>query len=317
MGKFVIRRLLQMILVLFGTTLVLFALLFIIPGDPVGTVGGGDKARDPAVRAELIHRYNLDKPLLTQYTTYVSKMARGDLGHSYHSQRPVRQILGHDIGRTIQLAFVAISIEIIIGLIVGILSAIFRYSFWDVLTTVATTFAVGVPVVVLGLILQEIFSIKTAHLHGFFRFLRFPPFGRHGWKSFVLPGFTLAVIDMAFVTRLMRGTLLEVLRTDYIRTARAKGLTERAVIMKHGLRNAVIPVLTYIGISFGGLLGGALVTEQVFAWGGIGSELVSAIQVQDNPIILAVTTYSVFIFVILSLVVDVAYAAIDPRIRLT
>ena len=316
MGKFVLRRSIQMLFVLFGTTLVLFVCFFVIPGDPVGTVGGTDKARDPAVRAELVHRYNLDQPLIVQYERYMSNVARGDLGQSYKQQRPVRKILGHDLGRTVQLAVVAICIEIVIGLLVGILSALFQYSFWDVLTTVATTFAVGIPVVVLGLVLQEVFSIKTAHLHGFFRFLRFPPFGRHGWKSFVLPGFTLALVDLAFVTRLMRGTMLEVFRADYIRTARAKGLTERAVIAKHALRNAIIPVLTYVGISFGTLLGGALVTEQVFAWGGIGSELVSAIQLQDNPIILAVTTYSVFIFVLLSLVVDLAYAAIDPRIRL-
>jgi len=315
MVKFVIRRLLQMVVVLFGATFVLFSFLFIIPGNPIDTISGG-KARDPVIVRELTRHYALDKPVYVQYWHYVSNVLRGNLGTSYKQGRPVSTILHHDLGRTVQLALVAIAIEIVIGILAGIVAAVSRYSWYDVLTTIATTFAVGVPVVVLGLLLQEGLAIKTAHLHGFWRFLRFPLIGRHGWKSFVLPGFTLAVIDLAFVTRLMRGTLLEVLRADYVRTARAKGLSERTVILKHALRNAVIPVLTYVGISFGTLLGGALITEQIFAWGGIGQELVGAIQIQDNPIIVAVTSYSVFVFVVLSLVVDLAYAAIDPRIRL-
>ncbi|GAC1306537.1 MAG: ABC transporter permease [Acidimicrobiales bacterium] len=316
MGKFVIRRVLQMVLVLVGSTMVLFFCLFILPGDPVGTIGGGEKARDPAVVRELQHRYSLDKPLYVQYERYVTNVAKGDLGSSFKQGRPVMKILRHDIGRTVELAIVAVGLQILLGIVAGIIAAVFRYSWYDVLSTVGTTLAVGIPVVVLGLILQEVFAIKTAHLHGFWRFMRFPLFGRHGWKSFVLPGFTLAIVDLAFVTRLMRGTMLEVLRADYVRTARAKGLTERTVIFKHALRNAIIPVLTYVGISFGGLLGGALITEQVFAWGGIGQELVGAIQVQDNPIVVAIVTYSVLVFVVLSLLVDLAYAAIDPRIRL-
>lgn len=316
MGKFVIRRLLQMVLVLAGTTIVLFMCLFILPGDPISTIGGSDRARDPAVIAELRHRYSLDKPLYVQYERYVTNVFKGNLGNSYKQGRPVAKILKHDLGRTVQLACVAILIEIAIGIVAGIVAAVFRYSWYDVLSTVGTTLAVGVPVVVLGLVLQEAFAIKTAHLHGVLRMFRFPLLGRHGWKSFVLPGVTLAIIDLAFVTRLMRGTMLEVLRADYVRTARAKGLSERVVILKHALRNAIIPVLTYVGISFGGLLGGALITEQVFAWGGLGQELVSAIQVQDNPIIVAIVSYSVLVFVFLSLVVDLSYAAIDPRIRL-
>lgn len=316
MGKFVIRRLLQMVLVLIGATMVLFSCLFILPGDPVATIGGSDRARDPAVIAELRQRYSLDKPLYVQYERYVVNVVKGNLGSSYKQGRPVSKILKHDLGRTVQLAVVAVLIEIALGIVAGIVAAVFRYSWYDVLSTVGTTLAVGIPVVVLGLVLQEVFAVKTAHLHGAWRWIRFPLFGRRGWKSFVLPGFTLAIIDLAFVTRLMRGTLLEVLRADYVRTARAKGLTERAVVLKHALRNAIIPVLTYVGISFGTLLGGALITEQVFAWGGLGQELVSAIQVQDNPIVVAIVSYSVLVFVVLSLVVDLAYAAIDPRIRL-
>jgi len=316
MGKFVVRRVLQMVLVMIGATMILFACLFILPGDPIATIGGSDRARDPAVVAELQHRYSLDKPLPVQYERYVTNVFKGNLGNSYKQGRPVAKILKHDLGRTVQLAVVAVVIEIALGIVAGIVAAVFRFSWYDVASTVATTLAVGVPVVVLGLVLQEVFAIKTVHIHGFWRFVRFPLIGRHGWKSFVLPGFTLAIIDLAFVTRLMRGTLLEVLRADYVRTARAKGLTERAVVLKHALRNAIIPVLTYVGISFGSLLGGALITEQVFAWGGLGQELVSAIQVQDNPIVVAIVSYSVLVFVVLSLVVDLAYAAIDPRIRL-
>jgi len=305
-GRYVVRRLLQMILVLFGASIILFVSLFILPGDPIGTAAG-ERSRDPAVRAVLEKRYGLDKPIPVQYIRYVGRVLRGDLGESYRQRRPVRDYLWDRFGATAQLAVAAIFFEIAIGISAGLVAAVFRYSFWDVLVTLTTTLAIGIPTYVGGSILQGIFAQK---------FGWFPRSGRSGFSSIILPAFTLASVDAALVARLMRGTMLEVLRADYVRTALAKGLSKRTVILKHVLRNSVIPVVTYLGIAFGGLLGGALITEAIFNWPGIGLALATAISTQDNPIIIAVVTYGVGAFVIVNLIVDLTYAYLDPRIRL-
>jgi oligopeptide transport system permease protein len=305
-GKFILRRLLQMILVLIGASLVLFVCLFVLPGDPIGSLGG-ERVRDPAVRATLEKRYNLDKPLPVQYLTYVGNVATGDLGESFRLRRPVNDVIWEKIGNTFRLALVAILFEILIGVLAGIIAAVFRYSFWDVLVTIAVTITVGFATFVTGLILQQTFAMKLGWL---------PLSGQGTWQHYILPAITLASVSTALVARLMRGTMLEVLRADYIRTAFAKGLTKRTVILKHALRNSVIPVITFIGIDFGTLLGGALITEVIFNWNGIGSALVTAIGAQDNPMVLGIASYSVAIFVLVNLVVDTMYGFLDPRIRL-
>ena len=306
MGRYVVRRLLQMILVLFGASLILFVSLFVVPGDPIGTAAG-ERARDPAVRVVLEKRFGLDKPIPVQYVRYVGRVLRGDLGESFRQRRPVSEILRSRFGATAQLALAAIAFEILIGLIAGLVAAVFRYSFWDVAVTLTTTLAIGIPTYVSGSILQGIFAQK---------FGWFPRSGRTGLSSIILPAFTLASVDAALVARLMRGTMLEALRADYVRTAFAKGLSKRTVILKHVVRNSVIPVVTYLGIAFGGLLGGALITEAIFNWPGIGLALATAITAQGNPIIVAVVTYGVAAFVLVNLVVDLTYAYLDPRIRL-
>ncbi len=308
MGKFIIRRLLQMVVVVLGATMVLFACLFIIPGDPVGSLGG-DRARDPATAQQLRERYGLDKPLPVQYVNYVGRTLRGDLGEDYRQRRSVNEILAPKLVNTAKLAGVAILIDIGIGLFAGLIAAVFRYSFWDVLVTITTTLAIGFPTFVIGILLQKVFALQLGWLPLFGMGAGFP-------KAYVLPAFTLAIIDAALVARLMRGTMLEVLRADYVRTAFAKGLSKRVVILKHALRNSIIPVVTYLGISFGTLMGGAIITETIFNWDGIGLALITAIQQQNNPIVIAVVTYSVAIFVVLNLVVDILYAYLDPRIRL-
>ncbi len=308
MGKFVVRRLLQMVLVLFGASVILFVCLFVVPGDPIATSQGEGRQLDPSTRAALERRYNLDKPLPQQYASYVGRLARGDLGESYVYRRSVNTIIREKIGNTARLALAAIALQILLGIIAGVIAAVSRYSFLDVLVTLSTTVAIGVPTFVIGLSLQNIFALKLGWL---------PLQGQQaGGRSIILPALTLAAVDTALVSRLMRGTMSEVLRADYIRTAYAKGLSKRVVILKHALRNSVIPVLTFLGISFGTLLGGALITETVFNWNGIGLALVGAIQSQDNPIVLGVVTYGVAVFVLVNLVVDVCYAFLDPRIRL-
>jgi oligopeptide transport system permease protein len=298
-----------MMLVLFGASIILFVSLFVVPGDPIATSQGEGRQLDPATRAALERRYNLDKPLPQQYVGYLGRLAQGDLGESYVYRRSVNTILKEKLGNTAKLAVVAIVLEIILGIMAGIIAAVFRYSFLDVLVTLSTTLAIGVPTLVIGLALQNVFAINLGWL---------PLQGQSQGvgRSIILPAVTLAAVETALVSRLMRGTMSEVMRADFIRTAYAKGLSKRVVILKHALRNSVIPVLTFLGISFGGLLGGALITETVFNWNGIGLALVGAIQSQDNPIVLGVVTYGVAIFVLVNLVVDVAYAFLDPRIRL-
>ncbi|MFF4956890.1 ABC transporter permease [Streptomyces sp. NPDC001222] len=307
MGRYVVRRLGQLIVVTLGATLILFACLFVLPGDPVGQIAGSDKARDPAVIAELHKQYGLDKPLVVQYGNYVGKLVTGDLGTDYTQGRPVTEILKPKLANTAKLAVFAIAIDIVIGLAVGIVSAIRRYSIWDVSATFVTTLAIGIPSIVLGMIMQRVFVVELGW---------FPLIADGGFKSMVLPAVTLAIIDAALVAQLARSSMLEVLRADYVKTAVAKGLSGRTVLFRHVLRNSVIPVITYLGISFGSLLGGAIITETIFNWNGIGLALVQAIQQNNNPVIVGVVTISVAIFVVLNLVVDLLYAALDPRIRL-
>jgi oligopeptide transport system permease protein len=307
--KFVVRRLLQMVLVFFGATIILFSALFLF-GNPVNNLTGSGKARTPAVIQTLSEKYSLDKPIYVQYYKYVEGLVvRFDLGTSYRQQnRQVAKILPPKLANTAKLALFAIIIEIIVGIAAGVISAVFRYSFVDVLVTILTTVTIGVPVFVIGILLQEIFALQLHWL---------PFFGLNdGFKSYILPAIALASIDAALVARLTRGSMLEVMRADYVRTATAKGLSKRVVIFKHVLRNSIIPVVTYLGISFGTLLGGALITENVFSLDGIGNALVTAIRANDNPIIMGVVTYGVIVFVIVNLLVDLLYAVLDPRVRL-
>jgi oligopeptide transport system permease protein len=308
MGAYLIRRLAQLVLVVLGATMVLFVCLFVLPGDPVGSLAGSDRARDPAVIAELRERYGLNDPLPVQYANYLKKLGQGDLGEDFSQRRSVNEILGPKLVNTTKLAVAAIIIDVVLGLFAGLIAALFRYSFWDVLVTLLTTVAIGFPTFVIGVLLQNTFALRLEVL---------PLFGMEdGIRSYILPAFTLAIVDAALVARLMRGTMLEVLRADYVKTAVAKGVPRRAVLLKHVMRNSIIPVVTYLGISFGFLLGGALITEAIYNWDGIGLALVNAIQTQNNPIVIGVVTYGVAVFVLLNLIVDILYAVLDPRIRL-
>jgi oligopeptide transport system permease protein len=307
--KFIVRRLLQMVLVFFGATIILFSALFLF-GNPLDNLTGSGHARTPAVIHTLEAKYSLDKPFYVQYYKYVEGLVvHFDLGTSYRQQnREVAKILPPKLANTAKLALFAIIIEIIVGISAGVISAVFRYSFIDVTVTILTTITIGVPVFVIGILLQEVFALQLHWL---------PYFGLNdGFKSYILPAIALASIDAALVARLTRGSMLEVMRADYVRTATAKGLSKRVVIFKHVLRNSIIPVVTYLGISFGTLLGGALITENVFSLDGIGNALVTAIRANDNPIIMGVVTYGVLVFVIVNLIVDLLYAVLDPRVRL-
>jgi oligopeptide transport system permease protein len=309
MGKFILRRSVQAILVIFVATLLIFLATFVL-GDPFSSTG--DKTVPPEIAALNRAKFGLDKPIPIQFLTYLGNMFTGNFGIDFNQRRPVSELLAATIPNTVRLAFVAIIIDVVIGVLAGVLAAVKRYSFWDVLVTITTTLLIGIPVFVIGILL-------VANVSGIGPFPSVPrsftvqvPW----YQEVLLPAITLAIIDAAFIARLMRGSMLEVLRADYIRTARAKGLSERKVIGKHAMRNSLIPVVTYIGISLGVLIGGAIITETIFQYNGVGYLLSRAIVQNNAPVIIAVVVFSVVTFVVLSLIVDILYAYLDPRIRL-
>jgi ABC-type dipeptide/oligopeptide/nickel transport system permease component len=308
-GRYIIRRLLQMIPVIFGATFILFAMLYVV-GNPADAIGG-ERTLNPEIRQQIIERYHLDDPIPVQYGIYMGKLFKGDLGESILQRRPVKRILGDGLPWSLKLALTAIAIEAFFGLIAGVISAVKRYSFLDVFTTIGTSVLVAIPVFWLGLMLQILFGVVLKDT-----FIRMPISGvDEGWKSFILPSITLASVFTAITARLTRTTMLEVMRQDYIRTAAAKGLPERTVIYKHALRNALIPVVTNIGLDFGSLIGGAILTETVFSWPGVGRELALAVLRQDNPIVIGGTVILIMAFLLVNLLVDISYGFLDPRIR--
>jgi len=303
---FIIRRILQIIPVIIGVTLILFTLMYIIPEDPAKLIL--EKGATPEALQNLREKMGIDKPVYVQYWRYIKKLAKGDLGTSYRYRRSVNGILADHYPNSIKLALAAIIIEIVIGIFAGIVSAVKKYSFWDVLVTVSTTIAVCVPVYWLGMMLQVSFGLKLG-------WLPMSGMGDGSISYYILPAITLASVSTAFVARMTRSTMLEVLSNDYITTAYAKGLSTNMVIGKHALKNALIPVVTLIGMDLGALMGGAILTETVFNWPGVGRTIYLAILQRDAPVVIGGTIILVMIFVVMNLIVDIIYALLDPRIR--
>lgn len=337
MGKYIVKRLLQFIPVFFGVTLIMFAMQNIVPGDPVKLMAG-EKALDPQVELNIRLQNHLIEadadgkplydengntiptPLWKQYGYYINNLFHGDLGNSYARKLPVSEILAEKYPYTVRLALVAIIIEAIVGIGAGMISAIKRYSFWDVLVTLVTAIMVAVPAFWLGMLLQLFFGIFLKDVTGGAFYL--PISGAGGkyalfdnWDYYILPAITLASVSTAYAARIMRSQLLEVMNQDYIRTAKAKGLSRRQVIVHHALKNALIPVVTYIGLDLGAMLSGAILTETVFNWPGVGYEIYRAITQRDWPIVIGGVTIIIVVVLVINLVVDVSYAFLDPRIR--
>jgi ABC-type dipeptide/oligopeptide/nickel transport system permease component len=319
MLKYVVRRILQMIPVFIGVTLILFILRApgVLPGDPVRMITG-ERAISEALRQQIVEKHGLDQPLLTQYRLYVQNLLQGDLGESYQRGRPVTDILADKLPNTIRLALVAIIIEAIIGIGAGIISAVKQYSFSDVLVTLSTSILVSVPVFWLGMLFQILFGIKLKEWTDGAFYLPISGMSSAGfpdWAHMILPAITLASVSTAYVARIMRSQMLEAGSQDYIRTAEAKGLSRRAVIIRHQMKNALIPVVTFIGIDFGVMMGGAILTETVFSWPGVGREIFLAVGQRDWPIVMGGVIIIVFLVMIINLLVDLSYAWLDPRIR--
>lgn len=343
MGKYIIKRLLQFIPVFFGVTIIMFAMQNIVPGDPIKLIAG-DKALTPEVELQLRAANHLVEtndqgrpvdaeghvtsdpekavptPVWKQYVYYINGLLHGDLGNSYARKLPVTTILADKYPYTARLAIVAIIIEAIVGIGAGMISAIKRYSFWDVLVTLFTAIMVAMPAFWLGMLLQLFFGIFLKDVTNGAFYL--PISGAGGpnapfddWVYYILPAVTLAAVSTAYSARIMRSQLLEVMNQDYIRTAKAKGLSRRQVIVHHALKNALIPVVTYIGLDFGAMLSGAILTETVFNWPGMGYEVYRAITQRDWPIVMGGVTVIIVVVLIINLIVDVSYAFLDPRIR--
>jgi oligopeptide transport system permease protein len=308
-AKFIIRRLAQAVLVIIAATFLIYVGLIAI-GDPFSS--SGDKVVPIDVQQTLRAKFGMDKPFIMQYLTYLGNLFTGDFGIDFEQRRPVADMLSTAVPKTARLAGLAIVIDVVIGVTAGIIAAVWRYSVWDVLVTIITTVAIGVPTFIIGVALR-------VNLSGVWFFPVVPHSFTQDVNWFsetILPAITLAVVDAAFIARLMRGSMLEVLRADYIRTARAKGISERRVIGKHAFRNSIIPVTTYVGISLGVLMGGAIITESIFQYNGVGFLLATSIARNNNPVIMAIVLFGVLTYILLSMIVDILYAFLDPRIRL-
>lgn len=333
MAAYIARRLLQLIPVLVGITLLVF-LIFHYTADPTQIILGlhGSERQRQALRAEL----GLDDPVPIQYARYVGGVVRGELGNSWMRKTPVAREIATKFPHTVELTVAAMTLTVFLGILIGVISAVRPYSAIDYISMSGALVAVSVPVFVLGLVLISIFAVRldllpingrmSASLLDQFKpptnfYITYALFtGKWVYlkdllSHLLMPAVVLASATTALLARMTRATMLEVVRQDYIRTARAKGLSQRVVIYKHALKNAMIPVVTVIGLQFGSLLGGALLTESIFTWPGLGSLTISAVQAQDLPLVQGVVMLVATLFVTANLVVDVLYATIDPRIR--
>ncbi|MDR7432888.1 MAG: ABC transporter permease [Armatimonadota bacterium] len=284
--------------------MVVFVAIRLIPGDPA-QIMAGQAATEEVVR-QIRQSLGLDQPLPVQYLYFLRNVVRGDLGRSLFNGAPVVEELGQRFPRTVRLALASIVVASLIGVPAGILAATRHLSWLDTLVMLVALVGVSMPVFWLGLNLILVFSVRLQWL---------PAFGYETWRHLLLPSVTLGAASAAIVARMTRSSMLEVLGQDYIRTARAKGLAERVVVNRHALRNALIPVVTVLGLQLGTLLSGAVLTETVFAWPGIGRLLVDAVLARDYPIIQGATLLIAATFVALNLAVDLLYGLLDPRIR--
>lgn len=312
MGPYILRRLFGMIPVLFLVSLIVFSIIHLTPGDPALLMLGEEVT--PEKLSALRHQLGLDQPIPVQYGFWLSQVLRGDLGRSVRTQQPVAEAIFQRLPPTVELTLFAVVISLCIAIPSGILSAVRRNSASDLISTTLALLGISMPSFLLAILLIFVFALKLRWL---------PPIGYTpinqdvigNIKGMILPGLTLGAATAALVSRQTRSSLLEVLHEDYIRTARAKGLAERTVILGHGLKNAMIPVATVIGLQVGALLGGAIITETIFVLPGVGRLVVDSIFSRDFPLVQGTVLFLALIYLFANLVVDVLYVFLDPRIR--
>ena len=304
MLKYISKRIIYLIPVLIGIVFLVFTIMYFSPGDPAKLILG-DRAPEEQVAA-LRHELGLDLPYYQQLFNYIKNAMHGDFGNSYQLRMPVWDIIKLRFPLTLQLTTFTMLIAVLIGVPVGILSAVKQYSVIDAFSVIFALLMASIPAFWIGMLLMLLFSLNLGWL---------PSSGYEGVKWLILPSITLGFINCATIMRMTRSSMLEVVRQDFIRTARAKGATEKRVVFRHALKNAIIPVITVVGPAFGSSLGGAVVTETVFGLPGMGTQIITAIRQKDNPVVLASVIVIALAFSLVNLIVDILYTYVDPRIR--
>lgn len=329
MQRYIFRRLLQMIPIALGISVLMFALLTLAPGDPVDLLISSDPRVKPQDVARLKHLYGLDQPIHIRYVKWLGRIVRGDLGFSRTYKEPVTGLMADRIGNSLWLTTTAFVLALVVAMPVGIYSALHQYSFWDYFATTFTFFGVSIPIFWFAIMMIYLFAVwHPWTLIPALHWLMLPPGGISSpgvgggiaflldrLRYLILPSIVLALLSMASYTRYTRSSMLEVIRQDYVRTARAKGLRENVVINKHALRNALIPLVTIVALSIAGLFEGAPITETVFAWPGVGRLLVDSVIGGDYVVAQAVLMFLAVLVLIFNLIADVGYAFLDPRIK--
>lgn len=304
MSKYILKRLLLLIPVLIGATFIVYSIMYFTPGDPAQLILG-ESAPTEAIE-QLREEMGLNDSLIVQYARYIGDILKGDFGRSYTSNRDVATEILSRFPATLELTVVSMILAVVVGVPIGIISATKQYSKLDSVSMILALLGVSMPNFWLGLMLIILFSLQLGML----------PFNGYGtFQHLILPAITLGTGAMAIITRMTRSSMLEVIRQDYIRTARAKGVSERKVINKHALKNALIPIVTVVGLQFGYLLGGAVLTETVFSWPGVGRLMVDAIKAKDTPMVLGSVIFISVTFSFVNLFVDILYGYLDPRIK--
>ncbi len=304
MWKYIGKRIIYLIPVVIGVTFIVFLIMNMAPGDPVKSILG--EQASPEAIEELREELGLNDNVLIQYKNYFLGLIKGDMGISYKSKVGVAEEIGARLPTTVKLALIAIAIAVSLSIPLGIIAAVKQNTFIDSLTMFVALLGVSIPVFWLGLMLLLFFSLKLGW---------FPVSGAENWKSFILPGIALGFLSMASIARVTRSSMLEVIRQDYIRTARSKGVPYNTIISKHALKNALIPTITVAGLQIGTLLGGSVLTETVFGLPGIGRLMIQSIQGRDLPMVLGCIIVFTVAFSIVNLIVDIIYAFVDPRIK--
>lgn len=307
----IVQRFIQLVFLLFGISFLVFSSMYLAPGDPAAMIGGPTASASDleAIRDNL----GLNEPFLVQYGHYLAGIVQGDLGFSYQTRQPVSEAIAVRFPNTLKLAIVSMIIAVIIGIFTGLISALKHNSWLDVSSTTFALAGISIPNFWLGALLILTFSVNLQWLP--VAGLSEPWFTIEGMKQLILPAITLGTGSAAMIARMVRSSMLEVVRADYVRTARAKGVKERHVIWIHTLKNAMIPVITVIGLNFGGLLGGTIITEKVFAINGVGRLMIDAIAARDFPMVQGSVLLVATLFVLVNLVVDIVYTYVDPRIK--
>ncbi len=305
MLSYALRRLMGLVPMLLGVSVIVFLMLYAIPGDPAQMAAGPDAAEEDI--AQIRKNFGLDRPVYEQYLIYLSNLLHGDLGVSFRTQRPVSTEIARTLPATIELSSAAITIAVLLGVPMGVVSALRPRTLLDSAFTMLAVFGISMPGFFLGLLLMLLFASQLGWL---------PPTGRGGLTHLLLPAFTLGLPFVASFARITRSNMLDVLVEDYVRTARAKGLSRRVVVYRHALINAAIPLVTLLGIYFGRLMGGAVIVETIFAWPGMGRYMIDAIGQRDIYVVQGTILVFAAAIVVVNLIVDILYGLLDPRISL-